>query len=309
MQKERTVVPAMAKTLLDEMTLLDRFLFNETVEDQETYNLMVGILLGEEIELLKLPETEKELRISPQLRQIRLDVVGMDAGGSIYQVEMQKKNTYNLRRRSRFYQGQIDVSLLEPGCTNFNELSDVTTILVAPFDIFGYGLYRYTFEGVCREVPELKLEDGARRIFINTHGKNPEKFSAEFLELMEYINATTDEVAEHAKSDRIRQIHQRVKRVRASEKMGVRVMQRWEELAYAREDGVTEGRVEGRAEGSSLKLVQLVCRKLARGCSEQEIAEQLEEELSEIEKICGIARSYAPEYDAEKITESYLKMK
>ena len=40
--------------------------------------------------------------------------------------------------------------------------------LVAPFDIFGYNLYRYTFEECCWEVPGLRLNDGAKRIFINT---------------------------------------------------------------------------------------------------------------------------------------------
>ena len=78
------------------------------------------------------------------------------------------------------------MSLLEPGCGDFNELNDSCMILVAPFDLFGYGLYRYTFEGQCREVPGLALQDGAARIFINTFGTNRQDFPQEFLDFMEY---------------------------------------------------------------------------------------------------------------------------
>ena len=51
--------------------------------------------------------------------------------------------------------------------------------MIMPFDLFGLGKYVYTFEEVCREYPELSLNDGAKRIFINTHGKNTEDVSPE----------------------------------------------------------------------------------------------------------------------------------
>ncbi len=52
MQEKRIPVPAEVKTKLDKMTLLDRFLFNETVEDMTVYNDMVEILIGEEITMV-----------------------------------------------------------------------------------------------------------------------------------------------------------------------------------------------------------------------------------------------------------------
>ena len=253
MQNKRMLIPTKVKTTLEEMNLLDRFLFNETVEDIEVYNAMVEILMDGNVIMMDWSETEKEFRVSPQLREVRLDVIGADISGELYQLEMQKNNKYNLPKRSRYYQAQIDVSLLEPGSGDFNKLNDLTTILVAPFDIFGYDLYRYTFEEYCREVPGLKLEDGARRIFINTKGKNREGFSKEFLDFMEYVNATTDEVASKSQSPRIKKIHDRVCNVKKSEKVGVKLMQAWEELYYekleAREAGLEEGRKEGRKEG------------------------------------------------------------
>ena len=194
------------------------------------------------------------------------------------------------------------MSLLEPGSTDFNKLKDLTTILISPFDIFGYELYRYTFEERCVEVLELRLDDGARRIFINTKGKNPEGFTEEFLELMEYINHTTDEVAEKVKSEKIKKIHDRVRTVKGSEKVGVKLMQKWEELAYARE----EGELEGEKKGELVLLVSLVCRKIKRGLTPETIADQLERELPEIKRICDGIEDTAY-YDEKKIVEKLME--
>lgn len=258
MYNQKLIIPANVRTVLDSMTLLDRFLFNETVEDVQTYNDMIEILLENQVHLIPWTETEKELKVSPELRAIRLDVISMDEAGKIYQMEMQQRNTYNLPKRSRYYQAQIDVSLLEPGSTNFNTLNDLTTIMVAPFDIFGYGLYRYTFEEQCLEVPNLKLNDGARRVFINTNGNNPDKFSKEFLDFMEYIINPSETLAVESDSEKIKRIHNRVCTIKQSEKIGVKLMQQWEEMYYlkqeAREAGLSEGRAEGRAEGQLMLL-------------------------------------------------------
>lgn len=236
-------------TVLEKLNLVDRFLFDETMESQNAYQAVVSILLENEIELAGKPETEKELRVSPDLRQVRLDVVGMDYAGTVYYTEMQKVDTGNLRKRSRFYQAHMDVSLLPPGSVDFNTLNDSCFIMIAPFDIFGKGLYRYTFEGTCRECPELKLEDGSVRIFINARGNNPEDFSQEFLDFMEYILDTTDANATKTDSAKIKQIHEQVKSIRLSEKMGMKYMQAWEERILDRQEARREGLEEGREEG------------------------------------------------------------
>ena len=284
-------------TRLEDLNLINRFLFDEVMEDRESYQATVSILLGEDIELMDGPETEKELRVSPELREIRLDVVSMDRSGKLYYTEMQQKDTKNLRRRSRYYQAQLDVSLLAPGSKDFNLLNDSCLILVAPFDIFERGLYRYTFATFCKECPDLKLEDGATRVFINTKGKNKWVFSQEFLDFMEYLTNTTDEVAEKTESCRIKRIHEQVKRIRLSEKMGVKYMQLWEEKAYIREEGLEQGLAEGRDK----HLINIICKKLAKAKSLDQIADEVEESLELVEKICLAAQKEAPAYDCNKI--------
>ena len=113
--------------------------------------LILEIILGQEIRLDGLPQTEKETRNSPLYRHIRLDVWARDLDSRVYDTEVQSRNTGNLPRRSRYYQGQIDTKLLKPGTVDFNLLSDIVLILIAPFDLIGEGRYRYTFQMCCLE--------------------------------------------------------------------------------------------------------------------------------------------------------------
>ena len=60
-------------------------------------------------------------------------------------------------------------------------------------------------------------------------------------------------------------------------------------------------REEGKSEGSNLKIISQVCKKLQKGKNEIIIAEELEEELEYVQRICAIAVKYAPDYDVDKI--------
>ncbi len=244
------------RTVLDGLNLVDKFLFDKTIENKEAFEAIASIVTSKPIVLKEKPHTEQEESVSPDLRAIRLDVIGVSEKDRIFSIEMQQKNTYNIPKRSRLYQGLIDVSLLVPGETDFNKLNDVCMVFIAPFDIFGRGLYRYTFEGVCRECPDLKLNDGAMRIFINTKGKNREEFTQEFLDFCEYVSESSDEVAQRSGSEKVKLIHKYVSEIRRSEKMGVKYMQRWEELAYAKD----EGRQQGIEQGVLLHVYKMVER-------------------------------------------------
>ena len=140
---------------LKELNLLDKFLFDEAMDDPENVKTMLDIILSQNTNLKHPPQTEKEQRTSTDNRQIRLDVYAIDEDDVIYEVEAQKENTHNLPKRSRLYQGIIDSKLLPPGVVDFNLLNEVLIVLIMPFDLFGYGLYRYTFQMKCEEVPEL----------------------------------------------------------------------------------------------------------------------------------------------------------
>lgn len=292
MKKKQNIVP------LKDLNLTDRFLFDEVLEDKETYQDVLGAIFGKEIPLLDQPQTEKELRVSPLIRSVRMDVFAMDEEESIYNTEMQNKRKADLAKRSRYYQSLIDTSLLEPEIPDYTCLNQSYVIMIMTFDLFGYGKYAYTFENRCREVPECSLLDGTVKIFLNTKGKNADEVREELIEFLNYVEDSTDEAAKEIKSERVKRIHNQVCKVKLNEEIGVKYMQAWEEKYYEREEGKEEGRL--------MTLVNQVCRKLTKGMNAVDIADMLEEEEGVIQDICNAAKQYAPDYDVESITDALL---
>lgn len=243
-----------------DLNLLDRFLFAEAMEDQQNMELLLDIILNQEIHLKQPTQTEKELRRTNEDRQVRLDVYTVDEKDVIYNAEPKKTNTKNFPKRSRLYQGLIDSNLLPPGSVDFNALNMVVIILITPFDIFGHELYKYTFHMKCEEIPELQLDDGATRIFLNTHGKHPELVSEELIELLKYIELSTDETVEHCNSEKVQKLHQKICQLKANKQMEAKFMQAWEEKVLERQEAYEEGKQAGTERGRQ-EIVDL-CGKL-----------------------------------------------
>ncbi len=276
------------KRKLKDQNLLDKFLFDEAMEDEENKNMktLLDIILGQDTHLKQPPQTEKECRSSFEKRQIRLDVYTVDEDDVVYDTEPQKTNTKNLPKRSRLYQGMIDSRLLPPGCIDFNLLNPVVITMIMPFDLFGYELYRYTFKMQCEEVPEMELGDDATRIFLNSHGKHPELVSRELIELLEYMEKSTDAVVEECESERIHQMHERVNRLKSSKEMEIKFMQKWEEKEMERQEAYAEGREEGERVGEARinKLIVYLLEQgrnkdLAKAVSDSEYQAKLLKEL------------------------------
>ena len=266
------------KKSLQDSTLLDRFLFAEVMEDPKTFENILSIILGEDISIKGRPQSEHESRTSPLKRQVRLDVWAEDETDAVYNVEAQKENTKNLPHRSRFYQALIDSKLLDPGEVDFSNMKDCYSIIIAPFDLFGRGLYQYTFQMTCAETGQ-PLEDGATRIFLNTHGKNSEDISPELKELLYYMEHTTEEIS--CSTSRLQEIKNHVNIVKSSEEIGVKYMQEWEEKILEKR----KARAEGRAEGETFRLIQLIKKKIQKSKSFIQIADELEEEPDNIQSL------------------------
>ena len=78
-------------------------------------------------------------------------------------------------------------------------------------------------------------------ILLNTRGKHPELVSPELIELLKYMERSTDEVSRECKSKRIQEMHRRVCQIKASEKTEVKYMQSWEEKILIKQEGIAEG--------------------------------------------------------------------
>ena len=118
-------------------------------------------------------------------------------------------------------------------------------------------------------------------ILLNTRGKHPELVSPELIELLKYMERSTDEVSGECKSKRIQEMHRRVCQIKASEKTEVKYMQSWEERIMIKQEGIAEGRIEG----EKVLLKSLIEKKMAKKYSAEQISAMLEVDVSEVENI------------------------
>ena len=65
------------------------------------------------------------------------------------------------------------------------------------------------------------------------------------------------------------------------------------------------GEEKGIEQGGENKIIGQVCKKLRKNKSLEVIADEIEEELSLVEKICEVAEAFAPEYECEKVCEAW----
>ena len=63
----------------------------------------------------------------------------------------------------------------------------------------------------------------------------------------------------------------------------------------------SDGEQKGIERGSDIKLITQICLKLQKGKTPEQIADDLEEELSVVESIYEIAKKFAPSYDYDEI--------
>lgn len=165
---------------------------------------------------------------------------------------------------------------MEPGSIHFSLLNDTYIIVITPYDIFGLGKYKYTFQARCSEDLTCVLPDGAVRIFLNTRGNNREEVSGELVAFLEYVEQADADNPGDWESERIRTIHNYIRIIKSSEEMGVRYMQASEEKVKEREDGFVDGARD--------KAYQTARNLHGRGFSAEDTSKIVEESLETVKE-------------------------
>ena len=276
--------------------LSDFALFLSVMKNREAYECTLSIILDEEdLELTDVKVEQVVLNRSGK-RAIRLDAWALDKKNRQFSTEMQNDTKDDdIRKRARYYQGLMDSPILKSGKdTKYKQLPSTIIIFITQEDIFGKDLTQYTFTEQCEEITGLHLDDGTKKIFLNmsSHNGRPELVS-----LLQYMKETSmDNPEVKVKDKRIIKLDSIVKEVKQSEE--------WEAVHM----NILEiGEEIGKEIGRDAKLVELICRKLQKGKSAQQIAEELEEDESLIEEICAAAASLAPDYDPKAVYEAWKR--
>ena len=115
--------------------------------------------------------------------------------------------------------------------------------------------------------------------------------SPELIEFLKYMESTDAALVENSVNEKLKKIHKHVSQIKASEEMGVKYMQKWEEKVLDRE----EGRAEGRA--SEIYIIRNQIEQVQR--TPEETAELLALEPEYIRKIAELLKKYPEETDVQ----------
>ena len=231
----------------EELTIQDNFLFQRLMQlrpdlCQELLELILGVRIVE----LHNPESEKSISEAYNNKSIRLDVYAIDANGTIYDIEMQTSNKQedDLAKRTRYYQGLIDLNILTKGA-KYEALKKSYIIFICTFDYFKKGRSIYTFQNLCVEDSSLPLQDDSYKIFLNTTSIGND--------VSEDLKHFLDYVAGHKPQGIFtNKIAEAVDKLKEHKETRVDYMTYKLEIERQRDAAANEARIEGRREGEQL---------------------------------------------------------
>lgn len=263
-----------------ELDLTDNFMFSAVMKDPELCRPLLEMILGVKIERIVYTEKEKTVSTKSDTKSVRLDVYVQDGRGTVYDIEMQTTNPGNLSLRSRYYQAQIDASLLAKG-EEYEKLNKSFVIFICMKDVFGQGRPIYTFENRCIQDTEIALGDKSTKIFLNPHYK-VECVSPELANFLRFLTdgRPVDEYTER--------LVEAVEAARNNEYLNLEYMS----MFAMKTDARSAGRAEGRAEGlfalvTTLKSILKDFDKVYRAVRSNEVyADVSREEVMEYYKKC-----------------------
>lgn len=140
---------------------------------------------GFKIDRIEYPELQKSINVDMDAHSVRLDVYVKDDREAVYDIEMQVSDTKELPKRSRYYQGMIDLQLVDAG-QHYKKLNKSYIIFICPFDLYGKGRHIYTFENICKEDNSISMGDEAVKIFLNADG-TMDDVSRELKAFLDYV--------------------------------------------------------------------------------------------------------------------------
>ena len=277
---------------LREMNVIDNFLFQEIMVDEErgkeACRLILGRILNREIGEIDFTPEKVVPGVSEENHGIRMDAYITEhtnepdkaiGGIRIYDLEPDKKSDKKneLPKRSRYYTDLIDVQLLETS-VNYDKLPELVSIFILSYDPFGADAMIYEAGSIIKTHPDIPYDDGIRRLFLYVDGKLPENAGEnekKLKALLKYIGSSTEE---NVTDEEIRRLNAIVKTVKSKKDVGVRFMKSWEREYEIREEGREEGRKEERLKTEAEK--QRADEAEAKAGKAEEKASKAEAELA-----------------------------
>ena len=231
----------MAKTY-EELDFTDDFLFCKIMyENPEVCRELVSLILGKKVSTVHYPEKQKVIELTADGKGVRLDVYLEDDESTVYDIEMQTTVNGSLPKRTRYYQGMLDLNLISRGA-DYEELKSNYVIFICTRDPFHLGKCKYTFTNRCEEYPELELKDGSIKVFLNASG-DFHGLSEELKNLMSYISKGD------IRGEFVKRLDSEVRKAKTHEEWRTEYMTLLMRDKQKYNEGLSEGISIGREEG------------------------------------------------------------
>ncbi len=217
----------------EELQLKDDFMFSVIMRNPKFCKPFLERVLGVKISRIEYPRPQETIDIATDAKSVRLDIFVEDGEETVYNIEMQAATNRNLPKRTRYYQGMIDLNILEKG-KDYKELKRSFVIFVCAFDLFGEGRHIYTFENRCIQNLGLGLGDDTVKIILNTKG-TIDDVTPELKRLLDFIDGKKPE------DDFTRELDKAVQSARKNERwrLGYMTLQMHYQEKY--EQGIEQG--------------------------------------------------------------------
>ena len=239
----------MYKKEYSQLTFADDYIFCKILSsNKDLCKELLELTLGIRINRLEITENQVSMEHKFDARGIRLDIYVEDDNGSIYDIEMQPIVRKDLPKRTRYYQGMIDLNLISRGA-KFNELKRTYIIFICTEDPFKNGLPVYTFDYRCKEDPELLLGDEATKVIINATG-NRNGLSDEMSAFLDFI------LTGKGNSSFTHRLEAAVESAKTHKEWEVEYMTLYAKIQEEREEAATEA-----AKKASINQIIETCRK------------------------------------------------
>ena len=276
---------------LENMNLMDDFLFDVATVDLETCKIIIELSLGIKIREIQWKEGQKVIHNIPGNRGIRMDFYVEDSEGRVFDVEMQKRNEGNIPKRTRFYQALIDAPMLKSGERGFDNLKPAYIIVICGFDQYGLGKYRYTFENRCIEIPELSMGDECRKIILNTKGTNDAEVDKSLIDFLHYVDHSTADSVPMDCDERLKHLHKKISEIKSNEQMGVSYMKMEERDRLIKEEGEKIGELK--------VLISFIRKEIQRNEDISSIRKKFDIDEEKAGKIAEAIKTYNDKTDRE----------
>ena len=257
----------------EELELKDDFMFGLIMHDSKYVKPFLEMILKIKIRKVVYPQSQKSIDLSANAKAIRLDVYVEDDQNTVFNLEMQTSDNRNLPKRMRYYQGVIDLNILQKG-QDYTKLKKSYVIFICTFDPFGEGRHIYTFCNICQENTALTLDDDAVKIILSTKG-TMDDVSPEMKRILDYIDG------KGASDEYTKQLEEAVRSTRQNESWRLGYMTLEYEYRQRYEEGLKEGEETGIAKTNERSIRKLY----KRGESIASIAEFVELDEEAVKRI------------------------